>query len=452
MKNNVGIILKDIFRRIRKRDFSGNTGIVIKNSALQFSTNIIAKGGSLLFTIILARMLMPELFGLYSLALSTILIFSTFSELGVGETLIRFISKEFGKNKKKFKSKSYVIYLGKLKLFLVFTSMLILIVSAKFISENYYQKPLFLALMAGSLYILFIGLTGFLKSILIASNYFKGIFYQEIIFQISRLIIVPLLVLLSLRQVLLNETIIFFIILGLSASYFISSIFLLILSKNKFKYLTEKEEKISPLEKNKVNKFILPASTTVFATIFFGSIDMIMLGRFVLPEYIGYYRAALGLVAAIAPLITFSIVLLPVFSRLKNQQLERGFKKSILVTLLFSLVFAFSVFLLSPFIINFVYGSEYGLAINILRFFSLLLISAPILLIYSSYFIAKGKPKIVLRILIYSVIINILLNFLVILFLNDYGNLAIVYGVTGATIISNWFYMFSLMIKKKRGY
>jgi len=267
MKQDIVIYIKDIFRRIKKRDFSGNTGIVIKNSIFQFSTIAVAKFGSLLFTILLARMLMPELFGLYSLALSTIIIFYTFSELGIGETLIRFISKFLGRNKN-IKAKSYTIYLAKLKLFFMILFGLILIFSAKFISNTYYQKPLFLALIAGSLIILFAGISGFLKSLLMASNYFRGIFYQEIIFQLVRLIIIPLLILLALKQLFSSESILFFIILGLSFSYVISSIFLLIFSKNKFKYLTEKEEKISSLEKKKVNRFILPVSATVITTFF----------------------------------------------------------------------------------------------------------------------------------------------------------------------------------------
>jgi len=452
MKQDIVIYIKDIFRRVKKRDFSGNTGIAIKNSIFQFSTTAVAKFSSLLFTIILARMLMPELFGLYSLALSTILIFSTFSDLGIGETLIRFLSREFGKNKKKNKAKSYTLYLVKLKLLLSFISMLILIISAKFISNTYYQKPLFLALIAGSLYILFIGTTGFLQAILIASNYFRGIFYKEIIFQVVRLMIIPLLILLSLKQLFSNESILFFIVVGLSFSYFISSIFLLVLYKNKFRYLTEKERKISSLEKKKINKFIIPMSATVITTILFGSIDMIMLGRFVLSEFIGYYRAAFTLVAAITPLISFSIVLLPIFSRLKSHQLERGFKKSLLIVLWLSLISFLFVFLFSPFIINFIFGEEYGFSINLLRFFSLLLLSIPASSIYISYFNAKGKPIIVTKLLITSLVVNITLNFLAIFLLRDYGNLFLVYGVTGATIISSWFYTLGLIISKKRGF
>lgn len=177
---------------------------------------------------------------------------------------------------------------------------------------------------------------------------------------------------------------------------------------------------------------------------------VIMLGRFVLSEYIGYYRVALIFVLTITPLINFSAVLLPVFSRLKKQQLERGFKKSISIILWLSLILFLFVFLLSPFIINFIYGEEYANSINILRFFSLLLISVPLASIYDSYFIAKGKPIIIARLLIISVIINIILNFSAIFLLISYGNLLVVYGVAGATIFSRFFYMFGLILMKRR--
>src|SRR3989344_9102241 len=102
---------KDIFIRVIKKDYSGNTGITIKNGIAQFSTNLFAKIGSLFFTIILARILMPELFGLYSLALSTIMIFASLSELGINLALTKFVSREFERNKKRIKAKSYTFYL-----------------------------------------------------------------------------------------------------------------------------------------------------------------------------------------------------------------------------------------------------------------------------------------------------------------------------------------------------
>ena len=199
-----------------------------------------------------------------------------------------------------------------------------------------------------------------------------------------------------------------------------------------------------------MNKFILHVSALAITTILFGSIDMVMLGRFVISEYIGYYGAAFTMVVVMTSLISFSIVLLPIFSRIKNKQLERGFKKSLLIIFWISLALFFFIFLFSSFVINFIYGDEYGVSINLLRFFSLLMISIPISGIYISYFIAKVRPALVTKLLIASMVVNIILNLLAIFLLMDYGNLSMVYGVAGATIISKWFYMFGLIISKNK--
>ena len=125
--------LKSLISRIRRRDFSGYTGLAIKNSIYQFSTSLVAKIGALILTIILARMLMPELFGLYSLALSTVLIFAAFSDFGIGSVMVRFISRELGKRNLK-KAKAYSDYLLKVKIsLLIFASF----------SSNLLQLPLY---------------------------------------------------------------------------------------------------------------------------------------------------------------------------------------------------------------------------------------------------------------------------------------------------------------------
>src|SRR3989344_423213 len=110
--------IRAFFNRVRKKDFSGNVGIALKNSIYQFSATFVGKVGALILTIILARLLMPEVFGLYSLALSTILIFVAFSDLGIADTLVRFVSKELGK-KKIAKAKVYSQYLIKIKVFIM---------------------------------------------------------------------------------------------------------------------------------------------------------------------------------------------------------------------------------------------------------------------------------------------------------------------------------------------
>ena len=441
--------IKNIFGRFKRKDFSGNTGIAMKNSAYQFSTIFVEKVGAFIFTIILARFLMPELFGLYSLALSTILIFMAFSDMGISQAMVRFVSRELGKSKNK-KAKAYFLHFKKLKAITLSATIFILLISAKFISENYYHKPLFLALIAGTIYILFTGTVAFLQSLLQASNNFKGIFYKEILLQIIRIIIVPLLIVFSLKNLFTQESILFLIILGLSLAYFVSAVFLFFVSKSSLKYLREKTKKLKQKEEKKINKFVLIISVIVLSGMFFGYIDMVMLGRFVPSEFLGYYKIALALVGALGSLLSFSTVFLPLFSQMKKKQLENAFKDSIRITVIFSIVGAIAVFLFSTSIINFLYGAEYSLAINILRLFSLLIISMPLISLFASYFIAKGEPRIIAKVLIFSTILNIILNYFAIKIFIFQGPLEAVLGVTAATIFSRYFYLGWLILSKKR--
>jgi len=447
--------IKAIWRRILKRDFSGNTGLAIKNSFYQTLTNIVAKSGSFIFTIIIARLLLPDLFGLYSLALSTIIIFAAVSELGIGQTLTRFVSRFLGKGKEE-KARAYTFYLGKIKFFLIILSIILLLTFSKFIS-NIYHKPIFLALLAGVFYIIFTQILVILKSILMASNSFKEILHNEVILQIFRITLVPLVVLLSLKYVLTDEKILFYVFISLSAVYLIATILLGIITIRKSEFL--KREKLNKIiqtnltknEKKGINKFLLATATLVLSGVFFTNIDRIMLGYFVQEKFIGYYTAALSLIGGIYPFLSFAaLVLLPIFSRMKGKRLEIALKKSRNLVFMLSIVTVIFTLLFAPIIISIVYGSEYAPAINILRLFSLLLIFLSITAIYQTYYVSRGKPKKIAKLLVISTLLNIFLNYIFITFMLPYGHLAAVYGAGIATLISQFFYMAGLMISRKR--
>lgn len=447
--DDVESTVKNILSRIKKRDFSGYGGLALKNSVYQFSTSLVAKIGALIFTVILARMLMPELFGLYSLALSTILIFAAFSDFGIGSVTVRFISRELGKNNLR-KAKSYFDYLLKIKMYLLVFTSFALIILAKFISDYYYHKPLFLALVAGSLYISFAGLGAYLQSALQSLNSFRGILYKEILFQASRIIIIPITTIFSLKLTLSDEKIIMIVILVFSFSYLLSSTFLYFHSGKKITYLTEKKLNLSKREKRNLWKFIFIVSATLFSGVFFGYIDMIILGRFVSSEFIGYYSVAFNLVTSAAILITFSVALFPIFSRMKRKNLELFFNKSVKTSFVISILLALFVFLFPNYIISIIFGENYILSANILRIFSLLLVSIPLTGIYSSYFTSIGKPLIVTKSLILSTIVNIVLNFAFITFLVKYSYLWAAYGAAAAGVISGWLYLSILVFKKNK--
>ena len=341
----------EVINSLKKRKFIGYTGLAIKNSIYQFLTSLVGKVGGLIFTIILARILMPELFGLYSLALSTIFIFISLTDLGISSAIVVFVSKYISQNKDQ-KAKAYLTYLFKLRILLLGILIIFLALSSKFLAQNYYQKPIFLALLAGTLYLIFFSLITFIQSILHSLNKFKEIFYKEIFSQIIRFVLAPLFILFILKKSLSQEINLFWIVAIIALTYFFALIFLWILTKNKIKFLKTKNQLISKKEKIKLILFILPLSATIFTEAFFGNIDIIMLGRFISAELIGYYKASFILIFSIAPLLSFSTVLFPIFSRLKGKRLEKGFKKTINIILPLSVMLSFLIFIFTPLIVK----------------------------------------------------------------------------------------------------
>ena len=437
---------KEILRRIKNKDFSGNSGQAIKNSVYQFSTSLVSKLGSLIFTIILARLLLPELFGLYSLALSVIIVFAVFSELGIGLTLIKFISSELGRGNEKIAS-AYLIYFAKIKLFFILVSIIILGIFANLVANTIYQKPIFLALLAGIFYILFIELTGFLESTFQASNNFRKIFHKEILFQVLRIISVSTAVILSLKYSLEQNITLMNIILGLSFTFLFSFFFLLFGLKKK---IFASQEKLSTEQKRQIKKFLIFTSVIAVSGIFFSYIDKVMLGYFLEAEFVGYYTAAVSFIGALSPIVGFaSVALLPMFTKLKGKQLSLGLKKSARLTIFISSIIFLVTLFSSYLIILIIYGKEYLPSIDILRLLSPLIFTIPLIALYTSYFLSQNKPQIISKYLIISTLINIILNYILISKLLVYGQIYSVYGAAIATIISQVVYLIGLIISRK---
>jgi O-antigen/teichoic acid export membrane protein len=436
-----------VFGRIMKKDFSGNAGQAIKNSGYQIAAMLTAKIGALSFMVIIARLFAPEIFGLYGLTLSTLVLFGAFSDWGISTALLTYLSKKFGQ-KDYPKAKGYYVHLLKYKLVLLLIPTILLLSLSGFISGSYYQKPIFYALLAGILYLPANGLVSFFSQIFIAGNNFKTGFIKEIIFQIIRLVFVPLTILVTITR-LSPEFVIFWVFLVLGIIYVIIILFLYLNLPKEFKNI--KPEKITSDEKRKIRNFILPLSVTALSGVFLGSIDMIMLGRFVSTIFIGYYQAAFGLISAASALLAFSgAALFPIFSRLKREKLEKGLKKGLLVTLLIVLPASIFTILIAPFIIHLIYGAEYLTAVPILRIFSLLLISIPLASIYNSYYISQGDTKRYAILIVFSALLNIVLNYIFISSLLPRGMLAASLGAGMATIVSGYVYLLAMIIFRRK--
>ncbi len=429
-----------ILKRIKNRDFAGDTGAAIKNSTYNLGTNIVAKAGSIIFTIIIARLLMPELFGLYSLALSTIVIFSAFSDLGISTAVIKFMAFEL--SKRNGKPEKYYTTLLRWKVYLVLLVCLAMLLSAGFLSTRYYDKPIFLALIAGSFYILVSSLMSFFVSVFQAYNDFKKNLLKETIFQVARLILVPLSIIYFLSKG--TELFLLCIFLSLSLSYLLGLIYLLI--KNK-KYVPME---LSSPEKKKLFFFVLPLSATALSGMFFGYVDMIMLGRFVESAFIGYYQAAIALIGSAGAVIGFSGALFPLFSKLKGKRLRLLFFKSVKYTFLFSFLGIIATLLLANWGVLLLYGAAYFPAALLLKILAVIILIDPLIGIYSGFLISQGRTKIIALLLIISTLINIFLNYSLISYGLTFSHYAAAIGAAIATIIAKALHLGFLIFYKNK--
>lgn len=415
---------------------------VLKNSFWSFSASVVARIGGLIFTILIARMLQPELFGIYSLVLSVMLIFLTLTDIGINATLTRYLSYSLGKNNKE-KAKAYFNYIFKIKLSVTIILSILLLILAYPLSIYIFNKPeLFLPLIICSIYLFFLSFIGFYEGILYATQKVKYITIKEIIYQILRISLALLGIYLILNKVV-----------GTISGLIIATIFALaFLCFSVYKtqdFLYKTPAKLEKSEKSKMLKFMFYLTFGSITAAFFSYIDIVMLGIFVESEFIGYYRAASSMAFAIAALISMANVLLPVFVQLEGKKLERVFNKVFRYLALISFPCTFGLILIAKPFINIIFGSNYIQAAIPLYILSFLIIETAMTGIVSWLFAAKEKPEITTKLLIISTIMNICLNYILIVSLIGYGQIYAVLGAAIATFISRYFNLI-LLIKNTK--
>lgn len=451
MKNVIREEIKEIrgiLGRIKRRDLKGNSGQAIKNSSWQFATTMVAKIGSLLFTIIIARLMMPELYGLYGLALSTILFFGIFNNMGLTLAMRTFLSKNI--DKLPGKAKGYFKYLTKWKIALSVLSVILILLLSKWIATGYYQKPIYYALLAGMIYLPIITLHAHLKPIFSSTNNFKPLLIKEIILQILKLTIIPLSIIFFLSKISSQGVYLFYIFIILSLCYFIAFLYMFWRIKKKQPFQQAKAKNLTPEEKRGLRKFILPLTVTSLSGIFFGYIDQIMLGHYVESAFLGFYQAAFNLAISAAMIVAFSgAAMFPILARLKGGKLERGFKKSRNITATVSILAAIFTIILSPLIIRIIYGPMYLMSIGYLRILSISIITYPLIALYTTFYTSQMRTRILSGLLIFSTILNIALNYLFINIGLQYSMSYAVMGACIATIISRSGYLGGLILFRK---
>jgi len=422
------------------------TDQVIKGSFWGGLANFLNRIGAFIFTVFLARFLLPENFGLYSLTMSIALIFMTFADLGLNQTLIRYFS--LYKNKKK--AVAYFRYIFKIKFFLSLFLSFLLLITAYPLSHIFGNPSLFLPLVFASLFILTSLFLNFLTSFFYAIRKVKHVTIKEIIFQITRIFLTVFLFFILASS---------YYVLGVITALIITNMIilsLLIFWLYKFtpSIFRKTKERIEKEKKVKLIKFVGFITLTSISGIFFTYIDTIMLGFFVSFSYIGYYRAAFSFIFGIAGFFSYlSSVFLPIFTGLHKKRLERAFDKITKINSIISIPMTFGILALGKYFIKILYGNTYLPASMLLSLLSFLLITHVFSSMFSVLFYSKGNPEAVAKIIFISLLCNIFLNYFFISLLFEISELHALWGAALATVLSRFllFFFFIKLGKEKLG-
>ncbi|MEM2478838.1 MAG: oligosaccharide flippase family protein [Candidatus Pacearchaeota archaeon] len=412
-------------------------GKVLKSSLYSFLSVLISRIGGLIFTIIIARSLFPELFGIYSLALTIILTLATFTDLGLNATLIRYLAESLkiktkkAESKAKAKARSRLCFLFGFKILLTACFSLVLFFAAKPIALYIFKKPLLISpIQLGALYLFTISLQGFFSSIFYSLQKVSYIAIGETIFQVLRIALVALLF--SFYKSV-STAFIALIIASFAAFVFFYSI----LAKRYSFLLKGKKQRLEKEEKRKLLGFFGWLTISSISLIFFAHVDIFMLGIFLPAQFAGFYNAIFTIVGAIASFVAFGSVLLPVFTQLEENRIERGFRKVFRYLTMLAIPAAIGLaFVIVP-AIQLIYGQaylplSYKLAITITSvLLSLLVVEAALTAAYSSLFQAKELPKIPSLLIVIVSIANIILNYA---FIKAGLSIAEQYGLVGVAL------------------
>lgn len=426
---------------MKERIVKGNA---IKNIFFQGLSGIIAKVGSLVFTVIIARILFPELFGLYSLALSIILTVLTFSEVGIGLSMVRYVSESLGK-KNILEARSRFLFLLKSKVLIGIIISLLLFFFAGVISSFYHFPELKILLEIGSIYLFISMLYGAFTPLFLTFQELKYFSWTEFIFESSRIILAG--VLLYFYKTV--TTVFISLIISLFLAFFVA----LFICIKKYPFLI-KGKRIK-VERKRIISFSGFLTLGSLSLVIFANIDRLVLGYFINLDLIGIYAAIMTLISGVIGIVGFSSVFLPAFTQTKGKKLKELFRKTLHYSSL--IVFPASIglaFTALP-LLRVLYGvdyvpGQYRLTIIITSaLLSLLIIENVFSALYKTLFDSREMPKIPAFANLIAAILNVILDIMLVYYFikikPEYGLI----GAALATFLTRYAVLFTLIFSAK---
>ena len=418
----------------------------IRNSFWSFLLSIINRAGGLILTIVMARILLPASYGIYSIILSTAMIFYTFTDLGINTALVHYVSSYLNKDSNKLRA--YYQYLFKLKFFLTLIASIALIALAYPIAFFIFKNPLLITpLIISGVYIFAMSFEGFFTQIFYCIEKVHYISFKESLNQILRIAFITGFLLIAAKT---SQQLGIFAIMTLVSILMI--IYSYVYTKKLLPFIYKKSEKeIELQDKKKILKFVGYLTIASISSVFFSYIDSILLAIFVSPEYVGFYRAAFSLVLGISGLLGFFIpLMLPVLSKVESSKKSKIINSLIKYMVIILIPSILGLICLGKYFIVLFYGYAYLPAASLLYILAVLILPTVVINMFLMLFSSEERPEIFAKLILITVIINIILNFILIKSLLSFSQLNATLGAALAATLSYVFYFFGAVYYLKK--
>lgn len=373
---------------------------VARNAVYKVSSTVVSNISGLFLVIILARVLKPNQFGIYSLTLSITMLALVFSNLGISSAITRYISYYHGKQNLK-KIRGHFKYFLKLELCLALIISISLVIYSKRIALIFSNQNLEMPLKFAGVIVFFASLVDVINAFFSGLQEFRYIFIKQIVYEVFRWSFVVPLSYLFLAAGAVE---------GIALAYLATFVILIIIMIRKFKNYIFGDADAAD---NKVLSFVGYTTFANITGIIYAYIDSLMIGYLLNTTDVGYYRAAYTVILAVISLISMSDVLFPVFTQLEGISINNAIHKLMKYTSLISFPISIVILFLSNKIILIIYGQKYLVAAQVMKILSLMIIPSSYNYL-GTIFSAKEVPKYSAYVTVTSMILNVFLNYLLI--------------------------------------
>lgn len=396
----------------------------LKNSLLNFSSNIINIILGLVTTIIIARTLGAELQGIYTLIVLLPTMLVTFMNFGIAPATVFNIGK-------KERSLNTIISTNiVLSFFISISAIGVGVIFAILAQNTLFEGVGLKALLVVLLVLPFLFINSFLQAVYQGTENFRR--YNEILVLNKVIESVFLVIVLIIFKLGLTGALIAYSIGAVLPTYLIYRYF----KKDRFKF---KIADFSWSLSKEYFRYGYKAHLSNIVSFLNYRMDILMVSFFLNPLAVGVYNIAVSIAERLWIFSTpVSAALFPRISSLESDE-ERS-KLTVTVTryvLYLSIIVGIVFYVISPLAIKILFGNEYSDASNVIK---LLLVGITVFAaerILSNDLAGRGKPELNLYTSIFTVLCNLTLNIILIP----------LYGINGAAISTSIAYILTFIVK-----